>query len=308
MLTMKAIEAEGAAPPGSLEVVEREGTVSAVGKGFAVSFDRSTGLIVNGAIAGRRMILSGPYLHLSLTGGTASWAADSLIDLAAGGWVASSVAFEHREGELRARVSGHAGTLNVSWTITVDCRGEIRTVIESPPAPEAWREIGVAFLLSADLDSLSWQRESLWSTYPNDHIGRPSGTALKLTLAAQQEQYRVRPDHPWSSDGKDFFLFGWRTGLPEGGSPVPADFRATKERILRYALVDRLRGIGLEVVSDGAQAARAVAHADGTTTLLVLNAWNYRRLAWGNYEGATMPHGPDRAEYRIHLVTEQGTR
>ena len=41
---------------------------------------------------------------------------------------------------------------------------------------------------------------------------------------------------------------------------------------------------GIRVTSEATVAARAVVNADGTTTLVVMNEWNYSDLRWGNYE------------------------
>jgi hypothetical protein len=40
------------------------------------------------------------------------------------------------------------------------------------------QELGWAFEMPKEFDRFSWDRESLWSVYPEDHIGRPHGTAL----------------------------------------------------------------------------------------------------------------------------------
>jgi hypothetical protein len=197
--------------------------------------------------------------------------------------------------------TGRAGAIDVVFSIVVNGGGEIRATYVIPKLPEKWREIGVGFLLDPELDSLSWERIALWSAYPDDHIGRPAGTALRMAPGTQREEYRERPVHPWSLDTKDFFLFGQGSGRPDDQPPVPMDFRATKEQILRYALTDRRGQSGVVVTSDGSLAARAVAHGDGTTTLVVLNEWNYTNLSWGNYERTKALITPFRGEVRLLL-------
>ncbi len=39
------------------------------------------------------------------------------------------------------------------------------------------QELGWAFEMPRECDHFSWQRQAYWSVYPEDHIGRPSGTA-----------------------------------------------------------------------------------------------------------------------------------
>lgn len=40
------------------------------------------------------------------------------------------------------------------------------------------QELGWAFEMPAKYDRFSWERKALWTVYPDDHIGRPKGTAL----------------------------------------------------------------------------------------------------------------------------------
>ena len=40
------------------------------------------------------------------------------------------------------------------------------------------QELGWLFTMPHAFDHFSWKRHALWSVYPDDHIGRPQGTAL----------------------------------------------------------------------------------------------------------------------------------
>ncbi len=164
------------------------------------------------------------------------------------------MAIQKTQDELRVSLRGRAGSFDVSFTTLVNGNGELSTVFEIPIVPERWREVGVRYVLDQGLDSLSWERSALWSLYPEDHIGRPVGSASKLVATTHREEYRERPAHPWSQDTRDFFVYG-KAGH-ESLLGVPVDFRTTKEHILRYTLADVRTHHGVTVSSDGTHAAR----------------------------------------------------
>ena len=87
------------------------------------------------------------------------------------------------------------------------------------------RQTGVAFDFAPGFDRLTWRRRGLWSAYPDDHIGRLTGTALAVTpdgKPAIEIGPRENPGtSPWANDNTRY------------GSN---DFRSTKENILTASL------------------------------------------------------------------------
>jgi len=285
--------------PEAIDIGETDTAIQAAGRGFVLRVSKKTGLIEDALVQGRRMLLSGPYLHLTAGGGQISWSVDSLLDLSGGSWQMDEMAVQKTRDQLRVSVRGRAGSVDVSFTTVVTGNGEISTVFEIPVMPERWREVGVRYVLDQSLDSLSWERSALWSLYPEDHIGRPVGSASKLVATTHREEYRERPMHPWSQDTRDFFVYG-KAG--HGGLPgVPVDFRTTKEHITRYTLAGGRTRRGVTARSDGTHAARAVVNPDGTTTLIVLTEWSYANLSWGNYERMKKLSSPYRGTATLHL-------
>ena len=284
LLTFATEKRPSALRPKRIRVSESPTSIGATGDGFTLTFNKQSGLLENGLVDGTRVILSGPYLHLVGSGGPISWIADSVLDLTGAQWQLGELNFQQSQEDLRVFVHGRSGTIDVHFEIVVSGNGEIQTSFEIPTLPEKFREVGIRYLLDKGLDSLSWKREGLWSLYPDDHIGRSIGTASKFALAAQREDYRVKPTQSWSLDTKDFYLYG-KEGRQTGHTfPVPVDFRTTKENILHFTLTDARLQYGIRVTSEATVAARAVVNADGTTTLVVMNEWNYSDLRWGNYE------------------------
>lgn len=84
---------------------------------------------------------------------------------------------------------------------------------------------GFALRVVPQANELRWIRESLWSIYPPDHIGRPEGKTLASgdpRYAAERLSYRTGPKPwPWSQDMMD---------------GVTNDFRSTKFRIITGGL------------------------------------------------------------------------
>ncbi len=65
-------------------------------------------------------------------------------------------------GKVRAEYADGRFTYRIDWT------GEKADI----------QELGWAFEMPGECNRFSWDRKALWSVYPDDHIGRPRGTAL----------------------------------------------------------------------------------------------------------------------------------
>jgi hypothetical protein len=82
------------------------------------------------------------------------------------------------------------------------------------------QELGWMFTLPHSFDHFSWKRQALWSVYPDDHIGRPQGTALP--------------------DSADVHILNW-------SRPDAFDFNSTKYNCEWASLTDaQRRGLRVE--------------------------------------------------------------
>jgi beta-galactosidase len=143
----------------------------------------------------------------------------------------------HGDGEIRWN-----GRFGEDWTggydIRLDRKGNAEftyTFIYSGPG--LWvRELGLEFELPLSFDRLEWQRRAEYTSYPEDHVGRPHGTAPAHPPVAQSVPPGNRPfsldDHAWGSN----------------------DFRSSKRGIYRASLSGP--GGSVKVVSDGTQTVR----------------------------------------------------
>jgi hypothetical protein len=159
------------------------------------------------------------------------------------------------------------------FQVRIDGAGLITTHYTVFDLPKDASEVGLSYELSSDVDRLTWQRNSLWSVYPADHIGRPQGVAPKLN----GEKYRAQPAHPWAEDSSDFFLFGSH----DAGGRGTNDFRSLKANVFYASCVLSGTNLRLRAESDGTVAARAEVGAGGKVVFSVDNLWGYPDLAWG---------------------------
>ena len=288
--------------PGNVGCVdETPDKLIASGEQFSVTFSKASGLIEAGTFAGARIIDDGPYIRLVVPGRPLSWDVDSLADVTGTEWKLDTMSYQPSNERLALALRGHAGRYAAKLNLSVTGDGEIVTSYEIEKPPENCREVGIRFLVNAAMDKLSWNRQALWSTYPEDHIGRSVGEASKFASIATHELYRQKPEWPWSRDTKDFYLFRKEGGTQPVGLPVPHDFRGLKENIFQYALWNQQTGVGLRVESEGTLGARTAVQPDGSLHLFVDNEWTYANLNWGNYERPVEPHSPYKGTVRVRF-------
>lgn len=136
-----------------------------------------------------------------------------------------------------------------------------------------YTEVGVVFTLPGEVDRLQWDRRGLWTTYPEDHIGRERGVAYR-TVAQPRERV-------WGELSRDF---NWMGGSLAQSS-ASNDFRASKEYIRTAEALLSGRTVGIQVLSEEQDAVRLEAPRFGTgsLSLYINNLWNYPTLGVGNW-------------------------
>ena len=265
------------------QIIETERILTVRGANFRLVFDKTSGLLETGELGGTRLIAGGPFL---------ACAPATLLPWTLNGFERR---IEGHEAVLDMRGS-FAGAL-ARFIVRVDGRGLITVDYVYEGRPEGASEMGVAFVLPAEVQSLSWERRGLHSVYPPDHIGRNGGVALKVRPGTP-DVYRTKPAWTWAEDMTDWFLFG-RNHLGNGAT---RDFRSLKANV-RWAAVD-LKGTPARVVveGDGSEAVRAEVLPDGSVLLNILDQWAYPDLDWGNYEGRTDFPATSKGTVRVRLT------
>jgi hypothetical protein len=261
------------------------------GPNFSVTVSQATGLIRQAQLNGQVILTGGPYLDLGTGPITSHWLLRHFEAVATGDTVTIFTSGECKKGD-----SLHGNS--VDFEIEIDGSGLISTRyrFQADPA-ESGASTGVAYILPAAIDRLSWLRDSLWSVYPGDHIGRPKGVALKKAAHAPLA-YRAQPQWSWSEDTEDAFLWGKDSVT----SQATNDFRSLKENI-RYASCT-LAGspVSARAEANADVAVRASVLPDGRVSFSLYNVWSYPGLVWGNYTGQSAPPAQNTREVRLRLT------
>jgi hypothetical protein len=267
--------AKGPAP----RVIEDTQTLTVQGGDFRIVFSKSTGLITEGEYRDKRILNGGPLLIL---GGTdlAPWWLGSLRHSSTPDEVVINLTGAHVARQ------GSAPRISSALEIRIDGQGLITTEYTILDPVKGANEVGLAFVLSPSIDRLAWDRKSLWTVYPPDHIGRPQGMAKRAG--------------PWSSDTRDFFLFGPN----DPGDRGTNDFRSRKENIRWAACGLADTPLQVRAESDGTAAARVEVRSDGKVQFNIDHLWAYTDLAFGE----TMPpidlEGGYKNTVRLRLTDE----
>ncbi|HJA67944.1 MAG TPA: hypothetical protein H9955_16830 [Candidatus Mediterraneibacter cottocaccae] len=110
-------------------------------------------------------------------------------------------------------------------------------------------EIGVGFTCPPGMDLLSWKRKAQWTIYPEDHIGRPEGTAYRFSSGSI---YGREPRISWKDEMQSWHLNGKYDVSYRGTN----DFRSQKENIFCASLSIADGSAGITALSDGTDSVR----------------------------------------------------
>jgi beta-galactosidase len=251
--------------------------VSAGARAYRIS--RRSGLIDGVSDGGASLLTGGPYIYLRTLEAQEAWNQYRFSEVDPKSWTLEKVELERMGVGVEVRTSGRAGRLPVRFHSIIGADGSLTVDFELGSTP-AGRPMGLG--LSFDLGEpawLEWRRNGLWSTYPDGHIGRPAGY-VPLGPGAT-ESYRKQPKGGWQTDAWDFFLQGVNPPSENSGL-LSNDSRSLKENILRLTIGFEDGAGRLSVVADGDQAARFEALPGGGQRLLILTAWDYPDIDWGN--------------------------
>lgn len=263
----------------SLEQDEREAVVR--GRDFELRFSKYAGQITSLVYKGETVLTGGPHLQLLRSG----------IDVAEYWPQSSRIYLEGNEAVID--IEAIYSPIPVSFQIRIDGAGLMRVRYTIQHLPHAapgdvilpWNgtdtggfsEVGVKFTLPATVDRLQWERRSLWTVYPDDHIGRSRGVALRHAPDGAAAWKDWSTDHYWNDAH-------WSISNPTRTETATNDFRSSKEYIRTAEALLSGSTRGMQVLSEERDAVRLeAARPDGPVTLIINNQWNYPTLGIGNY-------------------------
>ncbi len=235
---------------GVLSSQDDGGRITIEGGAFRWIIDKSAGTIVRAELDGIPVMEGGPALMI-LPQTTGPCVTDYSLDIKPfneidPGWTAESVEARPEAGAVTVTVRGRVANAAGQYAIRFDGQGRARFdyafKVSEAINPRQW---GLVLYLPRGFDTLRWSRKGQWPVYPDNHIGRPLGTARALT-AGRAFKFREAPAWDWKDDQNEL------------GSN---DFRSTKSELL-WAALSSEKGPGLLLVSDGRQAARAFLDGD----------------------------------------------
>lgn len=291
------------------EVSEDEEKIIVYGKEFKLSFSKESGLITEGIFRGEKLLESGPYLNLY-----GAYYKPSVFQndhrgefqLKASGWKCSSVFWQREENEVAIYIKGTypGGVHQDMWQfnyaydpvqaefeIKISGEGLILTTCQviNPPKEFVF-ECGISYILSNEVATLNWEREAVYSGYPEDHIGRPYGSADRYR-GFGKDTYRRKPEWRWSQDETNYALYGGK----DHGKHGTNDFIASRENIYFASAVLDGKEERVRVESDGKSLAVRVCPAQDEDAefpegiKLTMNTELYYDL--GNGSSALVKHG-----------------
>lgn len=232
--------------------MEETGDAVTVNSGDAsFRFSKKSCLLEEAKVGGATALVGGPFL--SFTGiRLPDWEGEAFC------------ARMEQDGAVVCLKGRYGHVAELTYTITISGSGAFETqyTIDAlhMPMPRTVKanvgldvggldELGVYYLAPESFDALSWERDALWSVYPADHIGRPSGTAAKD--GGEVPAFGEKPENSWMQDQVSYALYG-KYDLPLRGTN---DFRSMKHHIRRAELKNR-EGVCIAAVSHGTDSVR----------------------------------------------------
>ena len=255
------------------EIRESDGKLTLSRGEAEVVVDRDTGLIVAASVGGEAVFNGSPTLLLRPSQlRNFKWQAEATLVNQAAGWQAGSVDLSDRDDVVTVTARGAYTMADATFTTRFRPDGRIEVACEAQWTDEAQLNLfaaGIVLPVAPALDTLRWEREGLWSWYPEDDIGRTSGEAPALgSPEARRSRQDADPDSQATASGGGGGQMSTPTQEGEGdagqeqepavtGVPwhqqlvygVTRDFRSTKFFVRRGGLFAD-DGRGVRVLAD----------------------------------------------------------
>lgn len=169
--------------------------------------------------------------------------------------------------------------------------------VPSPGMRAQMEKSGLALCLGSQAVAVSWEKDGLYTVYPEEHIGRLSGTAY--AEGPERTPYGEKPAHVWGLDTENPFLF---TDRENQERTVTRDFETTRAHIRWYA-AELKNGWKLTVIPEGKDCSAMVERSENGDRLLITKGNRYASIGWGNYCGD--PLGESELHLAFTLIPER---
>lgn len=137
--------------------------------------------------------------------------------------------------------------------------------------------VQIKLTLPEKANKISWERDAQYERYPENHIGRPTGTAERTH--GEIPAYGARPECAWEQDIIDRFLF--QDDATEVGAT--RDFSCQRDRVKSFTAFAQNSAITVHALCGELRVQLNV--SEKSDCLLISRGYCYPDLEWGNYTG-----------------------
>lgn len=256
----------------AFETIEDEAMIQFKASKVNVTIDKETGKMKIKGLNGAEGTIVGPYFYLN----------EEEIQVAQ----TQKVAYTTQDGlAIITLEEVYENGLVAQFEMVFDAEAIHTTVRVLNEGTEITKvdQFGAKYTLLDEVEAVAWHRKGLYSTYPENHIGRNEGIAyLTRKDVAKDDIYGVKPEWDWSQDMTDYFLF------EDTINKVTNDFRTKRNRIKDYT-VHFTNGHTLSLTTScdeiGAFVEHVITKEHVMHSLYITYGTYYEGIGWGNYYG-----------------------
>jgi hypothetical protein len=241
-----------------LALTQVDSEIMVKGKTFLWIFDASNGTIKKAYKNGQQILSGGPSLMiLPLTTGPCQTEYSLSIEPlnnTCSNWKINELITEETINGIVVKVNGSYNEANGTFSYTIDHNGNLQidylftSTIDVNP-----RQWGLVFAVPRNVENLKWDRKGLYTTYPDNHIGRLKGEAIPFPFEhISIVKFGIKPNWDWRFDSNEL------------GSN---DFRSSKDCIYEASLESK-EGFGIRIDGKGTQTFRSFVHGESIQFLV----------------------------------------
>jgi beta-galactosidase len=184
---------------------ETETSVVVTAAGTRLELSKQTGQILSWRAGDQELVIGGPILNL----GEGVWGGGPTRGRGRNGPISNRQPPILTNAVVTAKMDGPVANISVTTDVylagTNELKGQLHYTLAigaDAQADVAWNflwkgtnatalEAGLKFLLPSATDRMSWSRESLWTEYPPDHIGSPTGSVTSKDISFRSTKRNV---------------------------------------------------------------------------------------------------------------------
>jgi beta-galactosidase len=184
---------------------ETETSVVVAAAGTRLELSKQTGQILSWHAGDQELVIGGPILNL----GEGVWGGGPTRGRGRNGPISNRQPPILTNAVVKAKMDGAVANISVTTDVylagTNEIKGQLHYTLAigaDAQADVAWNllwqgtnatalEAGLKFLLPSATDRMSWSRENLWTEYPPDHIGSPTGSVTSKDISFRSTKRNV---------------------------------------------------------------------------------------------------------------------